>query len=148
MKRLLPFLLVLVSLLTPDHLISQQIATTKDGKQVLLKDDGTWEYLESTAKKESVTQTVYVTNTGTKYHRAGCRYLSKSSIPISLEAASNRYGPCSVCSPPRLQGTTIKQSRTTPQKIISSQCAATTQKGTRCKRKASPGSSYCWQHGG
>jgi hypothetical protein len=26
------------------------------------------------------------------------------------------------------------------------QCAATTTKGTRCKRNASPGSIYCWQH--
>ena len=28
------------------------------------------------------------------------------------------------------------------------QCAATTQKGTRCSRMASVGSAYCWQHGG
>jgi len=27
-------------------------------------------------------------------------------------------------------------------------CAAITQKGTQCKRAASPGSAYCWQHGG
>ena len=27
------------------------------------------------------------------------------------------------------------------------QCKATTQKGTRCQRKVSSGSSYCWQHG-
>lgn len=27
-------------------------------------------------------------------------------------------------------------------------CAAITKKGTRCKRPASPGSEYCWQHGG
>jgi hypothetical protein len=26
------------------------------------------------------------------------------------------------------------------------QCAATTTKGTRCKRNAAPGSIYCWQH--
>lgn len=29
-----------------------------------------------------------------------------------------------------------------------SACAAITQKGTVCKRAASPGSAYCWQHGG
>lgn len=41
---------------------------------------------------------VYITKTGSKYHRAGCRYLSKSSIPISLEDAKARgYGPCSAC---------------------------------------------------
>jgi endonuclease YncB( thermonuclease family) len=43
---------------------------------------------------------VYATRTGTKYHRAGCRYLSKSSIPYSLADAQNRYGPCSHCQPP------------------------------------------------
>ena len=43
--------------------------------------------------------TVYVTRTGKKYHRAGCRYLH-SSIPKSLEDAKGRYSPCSVCNPP------------------------------------------------
>lgn len=46
--------------------------------------------------------TVFVTRTGSKYHRAGCRYLAKSQIPMSLSAAkSSGYGPCSVCGPPR-----------------------------------------------
>ena len=31
---------------------------------------------------------------------------------------------------------------------IAAQCMATTKKGTRCKRQSSPGSQYCWQHGG
>jgi micrococcal nuclease len=45
--------------------------------------------------------TVYITKTGKKYHRAGCRYLSKSIIPISLKEAKRRgYGPCGVCKPP------------------------------------------------
>jgi endonuclease YncB( thermonuclease family) len=44
---------------------------------------------------------VYVTKTGSKYHRAGCRYL-KSVIPIKLSEASSRYTPCSVCNPPTL----------------------------------------------
>ena len=45
--------------------------------------------------------TVYVTKTGKKYHRDGCRYLSKSQIPISLSNAKTQgYGPCSVCNPP------------------------------------------------
>jgi hypothetical protein len=49
------------------------------------------------AKKASVT--VYVTDTGTKYHRAGCRYLKGSSHPISLEEARRRYEACKVCKP-------------------------------------------------
>ncbi len=47
-------------------------------------------------------QTVYITRTGRKYHRDGCRYLSHSRIPISLkDAQANGYTPCSVCNPPR-----------------------------------------------
>jgi micrococcal nuclease len=44
--------------------------------------------------------TVYVTRSGAKYHKAGCSYL-KSSIPMDLEEAKKRYGPCSKCSPPK-----------------------------------------------
>jgi hypothetical protein len=44
--------------------------------------------------------TVYVTRTGAKYHRAGCRYLARSSIPMPLKEAAAKYGPCSVCKPP------------------------------------------------
>jgi hypothetical protein len=43
---------------------------------------------------------VYITRTGKKYHRAGCRYLSRSMIRISLADAVRFYGPCSVCRPP------------------------------------------------
>jgi hypothetical protein len=46
--------------------------------------------------------TVYITKTGEKYHRSGCRYLSSSKIAISLADAKARgYTPCSVCDPPR-----------------------------------------------
>lgn len=45
--------------------------------------------------------TVYITQTGSKYHMYGCRYLSKSKIAISLSnAKAQGYGPCSVCNPP------------------------------------------------
>ena len=44
---------------------------------------------------------VYITKTGSKYHRAGCRYLSQSCIPIKLsDAIAQGYTPCSVCNPP------------------------------------------------
>lgn len=54
---------------------------------------------ENDADPEAVT--VYVTKTGTKYHRSGCRYLSKSMIPITLDKVMGRYSPCSVCKPPQ-----------------------------------------------
>jgi len=44
--------------------------------------------------------TVYITRTGSKYHRSGCRYLSRSKIAISRSSAISRgYGACSVCRP-------------------------------------------------
>jgi cbb3-type cytochrome oxidase cytochrome c subunit len=47
------------------------------------------------------TVTVYVTKTGKKYHRDGCRYLSHSKIPMTLkDAKAKGYTPCSVCRPP------------------------------------------------
>lgn len=45
-------------------------------------------------------ETVYVTKTGKKYHRAGCRSLSKSAIPMKLKDAASTYAPCGVCKPP------------------------------------------------
>jgi hypothetical protein len=45
---------------------------------------------------------VYVTATGDHYHRAGCRYLSHSSYPLTLnQAIRDGYDNCSVCRPPR-----------------------------------------------
>lgn len=52
-------------------------------------------------------QSVYITRTGTKYHRAGCRSLARSQIPIALKNVGN-YGPCGIRRPPVLTTTTAK----------------------------------------
>lgn len=45
-------------------------------------------------------ETVYITDSGKKYHAAGCRYLKHSSHPISKsQAQAEGYQPCSVCNP-------------------------------------------------
>ncbi len=55
---------------------------------------------ESSQQTDQQTKTVYVTKTGSKYHAAGCRHLSKSQIPMSLsDAIASGYSPCSVCRP-------------------------------------------------
>ena len=101
-------------------------------------------------------QTVYVTKTGKKYHRGGCQYLRKSQIPKTLDdAVAAGYTACSRCRPPssssaksstaKRSGSTSRSSSRSP--TVSQRCAATTKKGTRCKRKASAGGKYCWQHG-
>lgn len=55
---------------------------------------------------------VYVTTTGTKYHRKSCGYLNRSCYEITLrEAVKSGYSPCSRCSPPRYNGTIENSSR-------------------------------------
>lgn len=50
--------------------------------------DSSWEGAAGrTADRAPITAAVYVTRTGSKYHRDGCRYLSRSRIPISLRDA-------------------------------------------------------------
>ncbi|MGN0482110.1 MAG: hypothetical protein ACI4HI_01020 [Lachnospiraceae bacterium] len=53
-----------------------------------------------TAEATPTAAEVYVTNTGEKYHRAGCSYLRQSQIPISKDdAIAQGYTPCSRCNP-------------------------------------------------
>ncbi len=55
--------------------------------------------------------TVYVTRTGKKYHREGCRYLRSSKIPISRkQAIKEGYEPCSVCAPSSMQSSFVRSS--------------------------------------
>jgi endonuclease YncB( thermonuclease family) len=77
---------------------------------------GCWAYggipapTEAVATEPAATQSttdqgaviVYITASGTKYHRAECRHLRKSCIPIELnEARARGYEPCSQCKPPK-----------------------------------------------
>lgn len=52
------------------------------------------------AAPEAADTIVYITDTGKKYHRQGCRHLKKSCIEISLDQAVLQYEPCGVCNPP------------------------------------------------
>ena len=91
----------------------------------------TTEEKQKEIKKET---TVYVTNTGSKYHKAGCYYLKQSSNEIELSKAKEKsYTPCSRCYYDSKEFAPLR-------------CTATTKAGTQCKRKASAGSSRCWQH--
>ena len=52
---------------------------------------------KASSTKKHVTY-VYVTDTGSKYHRAGCRYLWNSKRKVSLASAKSfGYSACSVC---------------------------------------------------
>ena len=101
-------------------------------------------------------ETVYVTKTGAKYHRAGCGSLRSSSIPMPLAQAAARYTPCKICKPPIPSSNatpspaadTTTRTAPTAKAVESGRCQAITKKGTQCSRKAKAGSTYCWQHGG
>lgn len=46
--------------------------------------------------------TVFVTSTGEKYHKSGCRHLMKSMLPMRLgEAQLRGLLPCPTCDPPK-----------------------------------------------
>ena len=52
---------------------------------------------KASSTKKHVTY-VYVTDTGSKYHRAGCRYLWNSKRKVGLASAKSfGYSACSVC---------------------------------------------------
>ena len=52
----------------------------------------------SSSSSPQITATVYVTNTGSKYHKNGCQYLHSSKIAIDLNDAKRQgYDPCSKC---------------------------------------------------
>ena len=42
---------------------------------------------------------IYITETGSKYHRDECRWLYASRIPITRKKANLNYEPCKVCKP-------------------------------------------------
>lgn len=76
------------------------------------------EVTAGTDQEKPSPETVYVTRTGTKYHRDGCRYLAKSRIPMALaDAVSGGYAPCSACRPPSAdQAPPPKTQETSPPK--------------------------------
>lgn len=96
---------------------------------------------------------VYVTKTGSKYHRASCSSLSKSRIEMPLVQAAARYGACKNCKPPLPEITPAVAAPTTQAPsteraapVADGRCQATTKKGAQCSRKAQAGRRFCWQH--
>ncbi|MDX2361850.1 MAG: hypothetical protein QNK23_13660 [Crocinitomicaceae bacterium] len=107
-------------------------------KQFLLLSIGTLFLLLSTTIKVSA-QTVYVTETGTKFHVSTCQHLKKSKIAMStLDAKKRGYTACSVCRPSVSTGT--------PSGSATTQCTGTTKSGSRCKRMTTNSSGRCHQH--
>lgn len=72
----------------------QTLTEADSGKQTLTE--------AAPANDEGGEIIVHITKTGEKYHSAGCQYLKKSDIEISLEdAKAQGYSPCGKCNPPQ-----------------------------------------------
>ena len=72
-----------------------------DVKNTELPSDETEEEgTETNLTQDKTGITVYLTKSGSKFHREGCSSLSKSKIPISYEDAIARgFSPCGRCNP-------------------------------------------------
>lgn len=55
---------------------------------------------KTTSSSSSSSKYVYITNTGNRYHAAGCRWLYASKIKVTLSQAKSRgLTPCQACNP-------------------------------------------------
>lgn len=53
-------------------------------------------------RRDDESVTVYITDTGERYHRGSCHHLRRSKHPVSLASAKRQgYTPCKVCRPAR-----------------------------------------------
>lgn len=76
-------------------ILEQQLSNTSTSTSSVSSSKNT-----SSSNMKSSSYTVYVTNTGSKYHRGGCSYLRSSSHAIDKNSAiSQGYTACSRCNP-------------------------------------------------
>lgn len=84
---------------------STAAGNSKTGKTDTKKSDTSKSAGSKTDKSDTKNENakniiVHITKTGSKYHRAGCKYL-KTDIEVTLEEALNKgLSPCKVCNPP------------------------------------------------
>jgi hypothetical protein len=105
-----------------------------------------------------LSQTVYTTKTGEKYHKSNCKYLKYSKKEISIKRAKELgYTACKVCKPTSVNTkkkadgssssiTTATKKKMPAKKATATQCAGKTQAGKRCKRKTKNANGRCYQH--
>jgi predicted nuclease with TOPRIM domain len=90
---------VIVSLKNTNSDLQDEVSSLEDKLNANTYSDPAYSQSSNQSSNQlSTSQTVYVTNTGSKYHKSGCQYLRQSCIAISLSnATSQGYTPCSKC---------------------------------------------------
>lgn len=85
---------------------------------------------------KALSQTVYTSPKGEKYHTADCR-LSGEASPVKIaDAKKAGKGACDICKPNELGKAKLNR------------CDGKTADGTRCKRMTANKNKKCFQHGG
>ncbi len=80
---------------TEKQTLNQEIEQIKSSK---INNSSSSKSSSITSNTNTNSEIVYITSTGTKYHRDGCSYLKKSKIQTTLSSAQSRgYTPCSRC---------------------------------------------------
>jgi len=93
-------------------------------------------------------QSVYVTSTGTKYHKESCFHLMNSKRALDLKKATSlEYEACKHCKPIGYETATTPTNKpkiTSNNPSATVQCAGKTKAGSRCKRKTTNSSGRCY----
>lgn len=104
-----------------------------------------------------ISQTVFTTKSGKKYHKSSCRYLKYSRKQITIEKAQLLgYTACKVCKP-TLANTKVtvlqEQKDVSPpknkkqkQRKTASQCRGKAKSGKRCSNKTKNANKRCYLH--
>lgn len=99
---------------------------------------------------ETISQNVYKTPSGKKYHLASCRMVENVSKKLLGKKAffKHRLTPCKICKPPKVKDliNTFNFTNKAVGTSKSVRCKGITKKGTRCKHFTKIANGYCYQH--
>ena len=94
---------------------------------------------------KGLSQSVYKTPSGQKYHLASCHMVKNVSEKITIEKARQLgLQPCKICKPPEVLSGPSPDKQQGQHTTV--QCRGTTKAGTRCKHMTRIANGYCYQH--
>lgn len=99
---------------------------------------------------QTISQNVYKTPSGKKYHLASCRMVENVSKKLlgKADISKHHLNPCKICKPPKVENLSISYALLNKAvgESKSVRCKGITKKGTRCKHYTKIANGYCYQH--
>lgn len=136
----------------PDNVGLTRTIKIKPATKFSIKKDNRYTWAKYEEQKAAV---IISLNANTSNNNRSCNFvlLDETNTPvdtlevIQLGKVSTTVSKVAGSSTTRSKSSTsTKKTSSSSSKSTGGQCAAMTKKGTRCTRKASAGSIYCWQH--